>query len=194
MGVLQWLQQNNRCYLDIMSDRAALQTLPEDGELLTIEEDGAEADSGNGDDAQSEHTGDSHSLPLPRREATEDSAIHSMVNGDGPIDWPDIAGQPINEFRTPGLAVQAFSALFPYGTRDPTHPGRQREVSLTKGFKHLIRFGEKTASNNLHWPPANHPRFPYWALNMRLRHQLISQAVEELRAMVGNLTFERLMK
>ena len=117
-----------------MINHAALQNLPEDGvplDLLTIEEDGADSDSDN-DDAQSEHTGDSHSfLPLPSREATEDSAIRSIVNGDIPVDWPDIAGQPINEFRTPGLASQAFPTLFPYGSGDPTYPGRQCEVTLT---------------------------------------------------------------
>ena len=118
-----------------MINHAALRNLPEDSvplDLLITEEDGAEADTDSNDDAQSEHTGDSHSfLPLPSREATEDSAIRSIVNGDIPVDWPDIAGQPINEFRTPGLALQAFPTLFPYGSGDPTYPGRQCEVTLT---------------------------------------------------------------
>ena len=113
-------------------------------------------------DAQCEDTSDSHSfLPVPMKEATEDSAIRYMVNGDDPMNWPDIAGRPINEFRTPGLATLAFPTLFPYGTGDPTYPGRQRDVSLTEGFKHLIRYGERDASNNLHWRFASHPRFPY---------------------------------
>ena len=195
-----------------MINHAALRNLPEDSvplDLLITEEDGAEAYTDSNDDAQSEHTGDSHSfLPLPSREATEDSAIHSIVNGDIPVDWPDIAGQPINEFRTPGLASQAFPTLFPYGSGDPTYPGHQCEVSLTEGFKHLIKYGKKTTSNNLHWRFANHPCFLYWALNMKLRHQLLSQVkvylhhnpgdanltVEELRAMVGNLSSEHLIK
>ena len=101
------------------------------------------------------------------KEATEDSTIRYMVNGDDPMNWPDIAGRPINEFRTPGLATQAFPTLFPYGTGDPTYPGRQRDVSLTERFKHLIRYGERDASNYLHWRFASHPRFPYWALNMK---------------------------
>lgn len=85
-----------------MINHAALRNLPEDSvplDLLITEEDGAEAYTDSNDDAQSEHTGDSHSfLPLPSREATEDSAIHSIVNGDIPVDWPDIAGQPIKSF------------------------------------------------------------------------------------------------
>lgn len=211
MQALQWLQQNNQCYKDITIDHAALQNLPEDGvppELLTIEDDGV-ALNDDSNDAQCEDTSDSHSfLPVPMKEATEDSAIRYMVNGDDPMNWPDIAGRPINEFRIPGLATLAFPTLFPYGTGDPTYPGRQRDVSLTEGFKHLIRYGERDASNNLHWRFASHPRFPYWALNMKLRHQLLSQAkvylhhnpgdanltIEELRAMVGNLSSEHLMK
>lgn len=104
MEALQWLQQNNRFYQDIMIDHAALQNLPEDGvplDLLTVEEDGAEADSDNDDYVQSKCTGDSHSfLPLPSREAMADSTIRSIVNGDNPVDLPDIAGQPINVFRS----------------------------------------------------------------------------------------------
>ena len=161
------------------------------------------------DNVQTEAMGDSHSfLPLPRREATEEQAIRSMVNGNDPVDWPVISEQPVNEFRTLGLATFAFLTLFLYGTGDPTFPGRQREVSLTEGFKHLIKYGEKNASNNLHWRFANHPRSPYWALNMKLGHQFISQAkvylhhnpgdanltVEELRVMVGNLSSTQLMR
>ena len=129
-------------------------------ELLTIEDDGV-ALNDDSNDAQCEDTSDSHSfLSVPMKEATEDSAIRYMVNGDDPMNWPDIARRPVNEFRTPGLATQAFPTLFPYGTGDPTYPGRQRDVSLTEGFKHLIRYGERDASNNLHWRFASHPRFP----------------------------------
>ena len=179
--------------------------LPEDSvppELLTIDVEAEETNECNEDP----QVCDSHSfLPLPAKEPTEDNAIRSIVNGTDPMEWPDIAEEPINEFRTPGLA---FPALFPYGKGDPTNPGRHRDVSLTDGFKHLMEFGEIQPSNDLHWRFANHPRFPYWALNMKLRHQLMSQArvylnhnpgdanltVEELRAMVNTLDSENLMK
>ena len=69
---------------------------------------------------------------------TENDAICSMLSGDNPLAWPSIINQPINEFRTPGLATQAFPTLFPYGTGDPTCPGRQHKVTLTEAFKHLI--------------------------------------------------------
>lgn len=59
----------------------------------------------------------------------------------------------------------------------------------------------------LHWQFTTHPRFPYWALNMKQRHQLISQAsvylhqnpadanlsYDDLSDMVGHLNAEHLM-
>ncbi len=55
---------------------------------------------------------------------------------------------------------------------------------------------------------ASHPRYPYWALNMKQRHQLLSQAkiylrhnlsdanlpTEELREMMGSFSADQLMK
>lgn len=101
----------------------------------------------------------------------------------------------------------AFPTLFPRGTGDPTNPARRLKVSLTDGFKNLTRHGELLHGQS-RWRFASHPRFPYWALNMKHRHQLLSQAqtylqqhqadanltVEDLRAMVDNLPAEQLMK
>lgn len=146
---------------------------------------------------------DSHSfLPIPRSTATEDDAIRATIVGDEEFDWPTIGNHPINEFRTPGLATQAFPTLFPYGTGDPTVPSRHRYVSFTDAFKHLIRFAEKI-DGTMHWRFASHPRFLYWALNMK-RHQLISQSTIYLQwhpsdaqltveTMVGHLSAEQLM-
>jgi hypothetical protein len=36
----------------------------------------------------------------------------------------------------------AFPTLFPHGTGDPTNPARHRNVSLTDGLKHLLKYGE----------------------------------------------------
>lgn len=138
---------------------------------------------------------------------TEDDAIRATIDGRDPLDWPNIGDQAINEFRTQGLAAQAFPTLFPYGTGDPTCCGRQRSVTLTEAFKHLLRYADVTNGTFL-WRFATHPRFPYWALNMKLRHQLISQAsvymhknpsdanltVEDLRDMAGRMTSEHLMQ
>ena len=212
---LQWLKTNNPCYKDITINHGALQLLPEDGippELLTVEEKENQEDCSTQSDISEEHNEhDSSSfLPLPTRQRTEEEAIHSAIttNGNSPLNWPNIGIQPINEFQTPYLATVFIPTLFPYGTGDPTNPGRQRPVSLTDGFKHLIRYGEISADGVKCWRFASHPRFIYWALNMKQRHQLLSQAriylhqnqedanlsVEELRAMVGNSGVDQLMK
>ena len=101
----------------------------------------------------------------------------------------------------------AFPTLFPYGKGGPTKRTRLREVSLTDGFKHFIKYVHLSANGTITWRFASHPRFPYWALNMKQRHQLLSQAriyltqnpedanltTEELRQMVGQMTANHLM-
>ena len=110
-----------------------------------------------------ESSADSHSfLPIPRKEPTKYTAIHSIIHNEL-VDWPDLAEPSVKKFRAPGLATMAFPVLFPYGSGDPTYPGRQRDVSLTDGFKHLMKYGEETPNQKLYWRFANHPRFPYWA-------------------------------
>ena len=69
-------------------------------------------------------------LPYPIREGMEDSVIRSTISGNDHIQWPSIGEHAVNEFATPFLATMAFPTLFPYGTGDPTNPGRQRSVSL----------------------------------------------------------------
>ena len=211
LSALQWLMLNNPCYSNITIDHNALQLLPEDGvpdNLLTTEEH-HDASPDNFDDniENTDLSHDSHSfLPCPSNEHLEDKAIRSAITGDT-LDWPSISNQAINEYNTPHLATMAFPTLFPHGTGDPTNPARQLKVSLTDSFKHLIKYGE-IIEGHPHWRFATHPRFSYWALNMKQCHQLLSQAniylqqhpadanltVEDLRAMVGNLSAEQLMK
>ena len=230
LGALEWLKTHNTFYADIEIDIDALQRLPSDGvpeELLTIREGSKQHHDGSSPSDDSEDEGPPHTegldsqdvdslqetnsysfMPLPQQQRQEEDAIRALVNGDDPLDWPTITGQPINEFRTDGLATKVFPALFPYGTGDPTCKGRRHEVKLTECFKHLIRYGDTGPDSQQRWRFASHPRFPYWALNMKQRHQLLSQAkvylhqnprdahltVEELRAMVGQMRGEQLMK
>ena len=56
LSALQWLQQNNQFYKDIIIDHSALQSLPEDGvppELLTVDVDGDEVENLCDSDSQS---------------------------------------------------------------------------------------------------------------------------------------------
>ena len=207
LTALRWLQTNNHFYSNIIIDHAAIQALPEDGipEGLIVEDDQGSAFS---DVDVPASPASSHSfLPLQQNVATEDEAIRATINGHDPLDWPNIANEPINEFQTSGLATMCFPTLFPYGLGDPTCSGRLLPVTLTEAFKHLIKYADNV-DGKYHWRFASHPRFPYWALNMKLRHQLITQSsvylhhhpadanltVEELRDMVGHLDADSLMQ
>ena len=100
----------------------------------------------------------------------------------------------------------AFHTLFPYGTGDPTIKARIRSVTLTEAFKHLICYAD-IEDNKPIWRFASHPRFMYWAMNMKQRHHLLSQAnvylkqhpkdaaltLDELRNMVDKSSSEQLM-
>ena len=176
-------------------------------ELLSVHED----DCDDNVDLQSTETtelNETHSfMPFPVNETTEDQAIRSILDGSEHTDWPDIEQTPINEFQTPFLATMSFPTLFPYGRGDPTYAGRERSVSLADALKHLIKYAKKSSDNQWHWCFANHPRFPYWGLNMKQRHQLLSQAniylqqhpedanltIEEMKSMIGQLSAEQLM-
>ena len=216
LSALLWLKQNNKCYSDIHISQDALQRLPENDvppDLCIIQAgnddipDQPQTHPNDSNHINSPHQYYSHSLlPSPAQQRTEDTAIRSMINGENPLDWPVIEGNAMNEFQTPFLATMAFPTLFSYASGDPTNPARHHSVSLTDGFKHLIKFGE--TDNDMHWRFANHPRFPYWALNMKQRHQLLSQStiylkqhpndanltVDDLRSMVGSMPAAQLIQ
>ena len=193
-------------------DYESLEHLPEDGildDLPTVEDpESSEEQDDQQEDAGEQIPHQSHSfLPLPQRQQTEQDAIRALINGVDLLDWPVNDGDPINEFCTEVLATMAFPTLFPYGKGDPTKCTRLREVSLTDGFKHLIKYADLSTDGTFTWRFASHPRFPYWALNMKQGHQLLSQAriyltqnpedanltTEELRKMVGQMTANHLM-
>ena len=175
LQAIMWLQANNPFYADVAIDYESLQRLPEDGvpdDLPTVEDpESNEEQDAQQEDAENHITHQSHSfLPLPQRQQTEQDAIRALINGVDPLDWPANDGDPINEFRTEGLASMAFPTLFPYGKGDPTKRTRLREVSSTDGFKHLIKYADLSTDGMFTWRFASHPRFPYWALNMKQRH------------------------
>ena len=207
LTALQWLQCHNPFYSDIVINFPNLNKLPEDGipEQLSV----LLQESSNDlpvDEPSEETTNSSSFLPIPLQTTTEDVGIRSIINQSDPFTWPSIDNHPINEFKTSGLATLAFPTLFPYGTGDPTCSARQHTITFANGFKHLIRYAEVVDGRN-QWRFASHLRFPYWALNMKMRHQLISQTsiylhhhpadsnltVEYLRDMVGRLDSHHLM-
>ena len=219
LQAITWLKENNPFYADIEIDYEALQRLPVDGitsDLPTTDDPQQDVQQDNEtrtieespQNISIENQHDSHSfIPLPQAQQSEQHAIRALINGEDPLEWPSNDGQPINEFQTEGLATMAFPTLFPHGKGDPTKKTRLREVSLTEGFKHLIKYADLSPLQTFTWRFASHPRFPYWALNMKKRHQLLSQAriyltqnpqdanltTEELREMVQQMSAQQLM-
>lgn len=84
--------------------------------------------------------------------------------------------------------------MFPFGKGDPTSTIRHHPVTLTDAYKHLIRYNDTSPDGQTHWHFASHPRFPYWALNTKQRHQLLSQSKIYLsqNTTEANLTIEEL--
>ena len=146
-------------------------------------------------------------IPYTQQVQTEEQAIRSTIAGNDPLNWPPIETTPINEFYTEGLATMVFPTLFPYGKGDPTCKGRHHAVTLAEAFKHLERYCDILPNGHFYWRFASHPRFPYWALNMKQRHELLSQSkiyiqqhpcdasltVEQLQEMVGTMSSIQLM-
>ena len=219
MQAITWLKENNPYDSDIVIDEEALQRLTDDGvpdnlpslhfeeneeetERQELTEQGPPQSNANGGEQESRSF-----LPLQQAQQREQEAIRAFINGEDPLDWPSNEGEPINEFHTEGLATMAFPTLFPYGKADPTNKRRRREVTLTEGMKHLIKYAERSSTGQFVWRFASHPRFTYWALNMKQRHQLLSQAhiyltqnpqdanltTEELQQMVQQMSTQQLM-
>ena len=204
-----WLKTNNPFFKDIEIDRAVINSLPENGipeelryvidesgPLVHVENEGPPqnpvADDVNEEELVLEN-GSTSFIPMRQRQRKEGEAIQDAVNEGDPLDWPSTEGNAINEFKTDGLATMAFPTLFPYGKGDPTNRARNHDITLTEAFKHLMKFAEFT-NGKFEWRFASHPRFPYWALNMKQRHQLLSQANIYLRQHPAdaNMTMEEL--
>ena len=74
-------------------------------------------------------------------------------------------------------------------------------------LKHLVKFAKRLPNGKYRWRFASHPRFSYWALDMKQRHQLLSQSnvylhqhptdanmtIEELREMVNSMSGKQMV-
>ena len=216
LHALQWLK-HNRFYVDIEIDLDSVQRLPVDGipdTLLNFELPDTDsrhlADEGPPTEQLDDTTCSNPSssfIPHVQQTQTEEQAIRSIIAGNDPLEWPPIENTPINEFYTEGLATMVFPTLFPYGKGDPTCKGRHHAVTLTEAFKHLERYCDTLPNGHSYWRFATHSRFPYWALNMKQRHELLSQSkvylqqhpcdasltVEQLQDLVGTMDSVQLM-
>ena len=132
---LVWLKANNRYYEDIIIDNEILQSLPENGSIVSqftqIQNDQAideifeqnpndqaiDEILGNEDEAISRTFVPSRTSTR-REEVAINDTLDQMQSNNPPILWPEIDGFPINEFQTPRYIARAFPTLYPYGNGD----------------------------------------------------------------------------
>ena len=217
-----WLKTNNPYFKDVEIDQEAIESLPENGipsdlryvesELCTneIQDEGPAREPLLPNDMNEEpllESVKSSFIPQQQQQRKDEDAIREIVNEEDPLEWPFIEGVVVNEFRTDGLATMAFPTLFTFGKGDPTSRARQHGVTHTEAFKHSIKFAERLSDGKYRWRFASHPRFPYWARDMKQRHQLLSQAniylrqhptdanmtMEELKEMVNSMSGKQMV-
>jgi Helitron helicase-like domain at N-terminus len=146
-----------------------------------------------------EHVQLRHEPPI-NNDQQEQPADGHPPNTDLPANsverWPTQGPDPINEYTTEGYITMAFPTLFPYGKadlRDQSH--RKVEVCTADYFDALLRYKDGRFGT--------HPRyyclmaflirrFPFYALNTKLRTQAQSQAKMYIRTYPGaeNLTID----
>jgi hypothetical protein len=191
---LSWLKINNRYYADIVIDSEMLKLLPDNGPiddyLLQVQRND---DNSNDDDNETENMVTRNFVPVVPSSNREDDAINEaiarMQAKTTPIEWPNINGTSVNEFRTPGYITRAFPTLYPYGNAD-LHAERIRDVKPAEYFQHLLKYKDGRF--------ARHTRWRYFALNSQMRWKVLQEAkvyvkqsldgeqltVEEVREMI----------
>ncbi|MBA4719395.1 MAG: hypothetical protein HRO68_09990 [Nitrosopumilus sp.] len=201
LRALRWLKQHNKYYRNIEISRAALDELPEDGNLtglcgVDVKVDvNDEEDLQPTDDADPQDTGSF--VPVAARKLTEQESIFKSLKErqsgekDQTVPWPPKGDKPFNEFTTEGYISCAFPTLFPTGAGEFLAP-RQNLITCGNYFKHLLRYGDGQF--------AKHPRFRYFALNTMFRWRALQTGriyinkhpkdarltLDELRDMVGH--------
>ncbi len=86
-------------------------------------------------------------------------ALARMQTKTIPIEWPNIDGNPVNEFHTPGYITRAFPTLYLYGNAD-LRSECIRIVKPAEYFQHLLKYKDGRF--------ARHTRWRYFALNSQM--------------------------
>ncbi len=138
------MKENNCYYVNIIIDNEVLQSLSKNGPIndLFPEIEDTEDNSDN-DDNNSEESISREFVPTllssPNKKYAITHTLDRMQNNDTPIMWPNIDGNPINEFQTPGYIVYAFLILYPTGDAD-LHSEHIRDIKPAKYFSHLLKY------------------------------------------------------
>ena len=182
---LLWLKQNNPFYNDVFIDNDRIIELPESGELDShslsdVDIDGEldeiiPMDTSDYNDTN-EDTNITHSFIYSTDNVTEEEeAIRQEINKTADMNWPTQNSQPVNEYKTPGLATMAYPWLFPDGKGDPTLSTPLQEVTFLQKVQHLLKYADLVDGKPL-WRFANDPTFPFWALDRWTRWSVNNQA------------------
>ena len=190
-NALVWLMNNNPHYSQLLINEDALNSLPENGvppDLMSVEtndnivsDDNCSPDVGppsydpTEDIAYDDFVEKSSFLPVGEQQKQEIEAVRNQLAESGPMQWPSLENEPLNEYQVSHLATMAFPTLFPDGKGDPTNHGILRDVSLQERIKHLLKFAE-IIDGKWVYRFANHPRFCYWAFNMIQRKRILQQS------------------
>lgn len=169
---LLWLKENNDYYKDINIDNKILNSLPEDDSIIDmlprLRDDqitDKNTDIENGDDGISRSF-----VPLlpatQREEVVINDTLERLQNQSQYITWPEIDGNPINEFQTIGYIVRAFPTLYPTGIAD-LRASREKKIKPAEYFKHLMWYKDGRF--------ARHPRWRYFALNSIMRWRALQE-------------------
>ncbi len=75
--------------------------------------------------------------PTNRKDVAINNTLNCMQTENPPVIWPQIDGNPINEFQTPGYIARAFLTLYPTSDAD-FHRSHPREIKPAEYFKHLL--------------------------------------------------------
>ncbi|CAB4437360.1 unnamed protein product [Rhizophagus irregularis] len=161
---LVWLKQNNRYYADIIIDHEILQSLPIDGiindQLQDINDD---VDYDENEDDVITHT----FVPLPLSANREDTAIRNTLNRiqneNRPIMWPQINGNPVNEFQTPGYIACVFPTLYPIGSADLCAE-RIKDIKPAEYFRHLLQYKDRRFARYARWRKELPKVITIWAM------------------------------
>ena len=89
-----------------------------------------------------------------------------MQAGEGPIMWPNIDNNPVNEFQTPGYIACAFPTLYPTGDGD-LRSMHVRDIKPAEYFSHLLKYKDGRF--------ARHPRWRYFTLNSQMRWRALQE-------------------
>ena len=198
LPALLWLKLNNKYYRNITINQAALDELPDDGNLTGLREVAEQVAPGDEDESPRAEGEDDESpddatsfVPIVARKHTEQETVRNSVQERQQSDqrttvpWPRRGDEPINEFTTEGYMTCAFPTLFPTGAGDFLAP-RQNTVTVRNYFKHLMMYGDGQFTK--------HPRFHFFALNTEMRWRalqsgriFISQNPNDARLMLDAL-------